>query len=233
MTDAKSPVYGARFGRDRGTVGLLALAAVLIPGLLLPGTPLVAQLLGIPLFGGGLLMVAGSLTRKAALRVDEKGVLLGGTPLRHRATTAHAPWQDITAVVLWRHRVPNASVPYVGLARRERAAPLPGPGQGRRARAAMRILIPHIPVDVAMASRPVIGWRLDRACLTAAVAHFGASRCPTPAEEPGRPDAPARGRKPRNGRLAARARRRDYVRRGQRHTPNTPERRMPTPRSRA
>ncbi|MFD4140533.1 hypothetical protein [Streptomyces sp. NPDC058572] len=173
MTDAKSPVYEARFGWDRRTVGALTISVVFTAALVLPGTPLLAQLLGIPLFaGGGLLMTLDSLTRKVALRVDGTGVLLGGAPLRHRSTTAHVPWADITAVVLWQQAVQNSTMPWVGVARHDGTAPLPGPGQGPRARAAMRFLVPNVPVDVAMASRAVNGWRLDRARLAAAVDHF-------------------------------------------------------------
>jgi hypothetical protein len=115
-------------------------------------------------------MAVGPLTRKVALRVDETGVLLGGSPLRYRATTAHVPWEHIEAVALWSQPVPSSEIPYVGLVRHDGAPPLPGP-QGRMARAVGNALTP-VPFEVLMASRAVNGWRLDPARLTTAVTHF-------------------------------------------------------------
>ncbi|MFE7776604.1 hypothetical protein ACFU5O_22505 [Streptomyces sp. NPDC057445] len=174
MADGEAWVYEARYGWDLKTTGVVAVSALFTVALLLP-TPEIspyARVLGLPLFGvGGLLMTYIAMSRKVALRIDETGVLLGGTPVRYRTTTAHVPWQDITAVVHWRQPRP-ADIPWVGVVRRPGAAPLTGPGQGRRARATMQILVPHLPADVVLASRAVNGWRLDRARLAAAVAHF-------------------------------------------------------------
>jgi hypothetical protein len=174
MSDDEGPVYEAHHGFDRRTLGLLALAVVFTAILAMPGTgtPPAARIAGGVFFGGGgLLMAANALTRKVALRVDGTGVLLGGTPLRHRATTVHVPWEDITAVVLWEQRVSHGHrLPWIGVARREGAPPLPGPGQGPMARAVAGALVP-VPFELLMASRQVNGWRLDRRRLTAAVEH--------------------------------------------------------------
>ncbi|MGW2559112.1 hypothetical protein ACWCXB_07660 [Streptomyces sp. NPDC001514] len=174
MSDSKAPVYEARYGFDRRTVAVLAVSALFCAAALIPGADFSwrLQIATLVLFGGGgLLMTAGALTRKVAFRVDESGVLLGGSPLRYRATTVHVPWEDITAVVLWQQRVPHATIPWIGVARPEGAPPLPGPGQGRFARAVGGALAP-VPVDLLMASRAVNGWRLDKGRLAAAVAHF-------------------------------------------------------------
>ncbi|MFF0106325.1 hypothetical protein [Streptomyces hirsutus] len=96
--------------------------------------PLYARLLGLPLFGvGGLLMAYVALSGKVAFRVDGTGVLLGGSPARYRATTAHVPWGDITGVVLWRRAAGRSSVPWVGVTRREGAPALSGDDPKARA----------------------------------------------------------------------------------------------------
>ena len=170
MATGSSPEYEARYGWDRRTVGVVAVSAVFTVALLLPGIPLAARILGLPLFGaGGLFMAYVALSRKVAFRVDETGVLLGGSPVRYAATTGHVPWADITGFVLWRQQAGDASLPYVGVTRREGAPALPG--DGPTARAVLAHLVP-VPADVATASRAVTGWRLDKNRLVAAVAHF-------------------------------------------------------------
>ncbi|MGW0826122.1 hypothetical protein [Streptomyces sp. NPDC002845] len=170
MAENLSPVYQARYGWDLRTTGVVALSAVFTAVLLLPDVPLFAQILGLPLFGaGGLFMAYVALSRKVAFRVDETGVLLGGSPARYRATTTHVPWDDITGFVLWHQAAGSASLPYVGVIRREGAPALPG--DGPEARAALKHVVP-VSADVAMTSRAVTGWRFDKDRLVAAVAHF-------------------------------------------------------------
>jgi hypothetical protein len=74
-------------------------------------------------------------------------------------------------VVLWRQRVQSTSLQWVGVARREGAPPLPGPGQGRIALSAAEALV-SVPGELVASSRGVSGWRLDKRRLAAAVAHF-------------------------------------------------------------
>lgn len=170
MVDRLSPVYQARYGWDRRTTGIVGASALFTAVLLLPDVPLLGQILGLPLFGvGGLFMAYTAMSRKVAFRVDETGVLLGGNPARYKSTTIHVPWDDVTGFVLWRQTVGSTSVPYVGVTRREGAPPLPG--DGPKARAALSRLVP-VPTDVALSSRAVNGWRLDRDQLVAAATHF-------------------------------------------------------------
>ncbi|MEU2678418.1 hypothetical protein ABZ638_16200 [Streptomyces sp. NPDC007107] len=167
-----SSAYEARYGWDRRTSLFVVTAAVLSTFMAVAGATPVLRWPGAVLFGGaGLFMAYGAMSRKVAFRVDGTGVLLGGSPARYSATTAHVPWQDITAVVLWQQHT-AAGLRWVGVARRPGAVRLPGPGQGHRARAVMRAMAPEVPVDVALASRAVTGWRLDHAALTAAVHRF-------------------------------------------------------------
>ncbi|MFJ8921300.1 hypothetical protein ACIREK_17760 [Streptomyces sp. NPDC102415] len=167
-----SSAYEARYGWDRRTSLFVVMAAVLSTFVAVADATPFLRWPGAVLFGGaGLLMAYGAMSRKVAFRVDGTGVLLGGYPARYSATTAHAPWQDITAVVLWQQHT-AAGLRWVGVARRPDAARLPGPGQGDRAQAVMRAMAPEVPADVALASRAVTGWRLDHAALTAAVHRF-------------------------------------------------------------
>lgn len=170
MADHDSPAYEARYGWDPKTTAIIVVSLLFAAALFLPGMPLIARIAGWPLFGGGaLLMAYGSLSRKVAFRVDETGVLLGGSPARYRATTAHIPWADITDVVLWRQQAGTTSVPYIGVVRREGAPALPG--DGPVAHAVLAHLVP-VPPGVAVSSRARNGWRLDERRLSAAVAHF-------------------------------------------------------------
>ncbi|MET7694901.1 hypothetical protein ABZT06_44515 [Streptomyces sp. NPDC005483] len=170
MVDRSSPVYQERYGWDRRTTGIVGASVLFTAVLLLPDVPLLGRILGLPLFGvGGLFMAYTSMSRKVAFRVDETGVLLGGNPARYKSTTTHVPWDDITGFVLWRQTVGSTSVPYVGVTRREGAPPLPG--DGPKARAVLSHLVP-VSADVALSSRAVNGWRLDRDRLVAAATYF-------------------------------------------------------------
>ncbi|MFE1290250.1 hypothetical protein [Streptomyces sp. NPDC058751] len=168
MTRNTSPVYEARYGWDPKTIRVAVVCLFFAAALLLPDMPLPARILGLPLFGGGgLFMAFVAMSRKVAFRVDETGVLLGGSPARYKATTTHVPWQDITGFVLWRQSI--GAVSYVGVTRREGAPALPGDGPASRV--VLGILTPVSP-DTVMSSRAITGWRFDRDQLVAAVAHF-------------------------------------------------------------
>src|SRR5262249_21283391 len=104
-------------------------------------------------------------------RVDAEGVLLGGSPMRYRATTVRVPWQDVESIVMWRQRVPHTSIQWVGVVRREGAPPLPGATSSPVPRALVHALAP-VPYELVAASRAVSGWHLDRKRLAEAVAYF-------------------------------------------------------------
>jgi hypothetical protein len=213
MNDTKSPVYEARYGWDRRTVGVVAVSVFFTAVLLLPDIPLFARILGIPLFAGGaVVMSAAALSRKAALRVDGTGVLLGGSPPRYAATTAHVPWADITAVVLWAQDTAGGALPYVGRA----WAPCRDPARGtaRRPRRG----------SSSRTSRSRWPWRR-------APRRDGAWTGPV-----WRPRWRISRRVCRSstrGEVTASADRHSYGRLGQRHARTTPDRSMPTPLHRA
>lgn len=110
MAHNRSPVYQARYGWDLKTAGVVALSAVFTAVLLLPGMPLFAQILGLPLFGGGgLFMSYVALSRRVAFRVDETGVLLGGALPGTGPRPAMCP--GTTSQVSWSGASPRAALP--------------------------------------------------------------------------------------------------------------------------
>jgi hypothetical protein len=167
-------VYEARYGWHGRTIGLVVVAVVFdVLAVVLP-MPLWLRVAILLLFGGGLLvMLAGILGQRLALRVDETGITLGSPPLRPASKAQVVPWADIRRVVLWRQALPYAqTMRYVGLERRHGAPPLAGPRARKAGRIAGSALAPHVDPETLMASRAVNGWRLDPQRLAAAVAHF-------------------------------------------------------------
>ncbi|GAA5115016.1 hypothetical protein [Haloechinothrix salitolerans] len=165
--------YEERYGPNPRSVIFLLVSAVFVGVFLWPGPdiPILVRVLGLALFGGGsVIMLLLMFSRKTALRVDSSGITLGGSPPRYRATTAFVPWRDVVAVVLWRQRMaPGARMDYVGVQRKKGLPPLPGPGTGRLGQRTASVIIPHIPGEVTVASRPVNGWSLDPASLESSV----------------------------------------------------------------
>ncbi len=191
---AATSVYVERYAWSRRTTSIVVGGAVLISaaiGLQREWLPTIALFAA-----GGLILVWGAAQYRVALRVDARGVTLGGSPLHYQATTAVVPWADIASVVLWRQVLPTGVLmPYLGLKRRPGAAELPAaspshtrpvlpqgrrprvpdiPGPDSRSRGSHRPegLAPDIALDVLMASRAVDRWRLDRRALARAVAGF-------------------------------------------------------------
>ncbi|MEU5022925.1 hypothetical protein [Streptomyces milbemycinicus] len=165
-------MYEVRYGWNRKNVFIIIFLAIgAVSAVTLPDKPLYARILVLPFcIAGGLFTAYSAINGKVALRVDETGVLLGGNPALRRSGAIHVPWQDITAVVLWRQHS-AASILFIGLARREGAPAVPGGIRGPVGRLAMRALASHFPAGVDI-SRPESGWRLERERLGAAVARF-------------------------------------------------------------
>jgi hypothetical protein len=167
--------YVTRYGFPPKHWGVIAIAATFtLLAIFLPmGTFL--RIATLVFFGGGgvLLLVAG-LSRKVALRVDESGVTLGGSPLRYAATTAHVPWRDVEAVVLWRQEL-AAGMPYIGVLRPHGAPALPGIPTGTAGRAMMSAtekLAGAPDARLVTASRAITGWHLDDDRLATAMQRF-------------------------------------------------------------
>ena len=121
-------VYVARYGWNGRSGGLIIGAAVFVLIALTVPMSLALRVVTLVLFGGGaLVFIASIATRRVALRVDARGITLGGSPGRYRSTTRLIPWADVREVVLWRQPMPyGRSVRYVAVARHRGAPPLAG-----------------------------------------------------------------------------------------------------------
>jgi hypothetical protein len=167
--------YEARYGWNRQSWRLIVIGLAFCAVALLPAIPLWLKVVDIAFFGGGaLMMVAASLRRPVAIRVDEAGITLCGSPLFPKSTTRHFPWEDVTRVIIWRGPFSGRvnRLEFVGAERRPGAPPLTGKFVGRRAQYAVRLDSPGIPPEVALSRATNNGWVLDHGKLTAAVAHF-------------------------------------------------------------
>lgn len=158
------------------TVGLLLASVLFCMAAILVPMPMAMRVLSLVFFGGGAIaLLAVGLSRKVALRIDQSGITLGGSPLRYAATTAHVPWHDVEAVVLWRQSLAQ-DLPYLGVLRPDGAPPLPGtPGASRtgRAMAGLGRAVAGAPDDRLVAScRAINGWRVDPTELAAALLRF-------------------------------------------------------------
>lgn len=121
-----APVYQEKYGFPADYARLLficaafALAGIVVP---LPGW---LRLLEFVIFGGAglaLLVLGVRATTLIALKVDETGLTLGGTPLRYTATTQVVPWPELRAVRLSRQsEIPR--LPVLTADRRGKREPL-------------------------------------------------------------------------------------------------------------
>ncbi|MFI5534100.1 hypothetical protein ACIA8O_36740 [Kitasatospora sp. NPDC051853] len=161
-------IYESRHGWSARNAAVLAIAVLMTAGTFLidpSQTTVWLQILTLLLFGGGGTVIAyNAISKKVALRVDATGVLLGGAPLRYRATTVLVPWSEIAGVELW-IQYSAKKLPYVGLHRHPDLPPLPG-GRSRIGAAAV-----GKPAALVAASRAVNGWRLNTPALLAAIHH--------------------------------------------------------------
>ncbi len=102
----EAAVYEERYRWSRRTASVVAagvLAVLVAVGVEIPLLPTL-----ILLAAGVLALLWGAVSRRVAVRVDARGVTLGGSPLRYRSTTLLVPWADITNVLLWQHLLPPA-----------------------------------------------------------------------------------------------------------------------------
>ena len=153
--------------------------------------PLVARVpLALAGTAGAASCVAYSTSRKVAFRVDQKGVTLGGGPLRYEAQTSFFPWDGVRAVVLWRRAAPSPWPALRWPALRPAGAGLVGTaGLAQRWPRCARRHLAHVGVVVSVerhtelprpapedlkagATRGMQAFRVDSARLAAAIATF-------------------------------------------------------------
>ncbi len=173
--DEPGTSYEARYGWNRQSWRLIWIGLIFCAVALLPALPLWLKIVDIAFFGGGTVMlVAASLRRAVAVRVDQAGVTLCASPLFPKSTTRLFPWEDVATVIIWRGPFSGRvnRLEFVGVERRPGAPPLSGKFIGRRAQSAARLEAPGIPPEAAVTRAATNGWVLDHGKLTAAVGHF-------------------------------------------------------------
>jgi hypothetical protein len=171
--------YEERYRWTPNTVTGAALGAVaLLAAILVPAMPLLVRVpLAVAGTAGAASCVAYCISRKVAIRVDQKGVTLGGGPLWYQAHTSFFPWGGVRAVVLWRREAgPGMSVRYVSVQRHTELPPMSPGGSGVADQPAFfRSPYPRNPAPEdlkAGATRGIQAFRVDDARLAAAIATF-------------------------------------------------------------
>jgi hypothetical protein len=166
--------YVASFRFDRRTAMTLVGCVVFVAILLWMPTDdgiavWVIKVAGLLLFGVGGLVVAVMAGRGGvALRVDAAGLMLGNPRISQPGSTnrpIEVPWSDLAEVVLFNQIVVGRSfrhrMPYIGVRLRPGAQAATSFDPDSRLWRISRDLLPHVPEDVLLRSRPVSGWRLD------------------------------------------------------------------------
>lgn len=141
---AEPGVYEARYGWTPLMGVAMAGDAAFVLAAVLLAMPLVMRVPEIAFFGyAGVVCLAYVVSKKIAIRADQSGVTLGGSPWRYRSTTSFFPWADITKIVVWQVDWPfillrwtlfSVPIRYIGLQRRAGATPRPSRRSGRRLR---------------------------------------------------------------------------------------------------
>ena len=171
-------VYEERFRWTRTSVTALALcSAFVLVAIAVPHMPLPLRVVIIACCAyGAFLSVIVPACRKVALRVDARGLTLGGSPLRYKATTRAIPWHEVQRVFLWR-RGPSG-VRYLSVERPAGAPPLSPGGTGKADRPALyRAPNPQVPSPTLKVgtTRGMQAFSIDDARLSDAIAHYAPS----------------------------------------------------------
>jgi hypothetical protein len=173
--------YEARFGWNRRNVivvalGLGALAFAVAKQFGADRYPLWASallgLLGVIVLAGVTAMAA---NRRVALRADESGLTLVGSPLRSAMVTLHFPWPSIEAIVLWGEKLPGGkgNLSHIGVRLREGTpSACHDPKAAFFWKTAQDMAPGGAPPQLVDASVSFGSWRWDLGRLDAAVAHY-------------------------------------------------------------
>ena len=121
-----------------------------------------------------LLYILAVTVYRIAFRADSAGITFGADPMRFKFYAMHIPWSDIETIILYTLRERPALPPggggkvdylestnYIGIKRRAGAPALAHRNQSSNCPD------PTVPTG---ATRPVVGWRLDRDRLAAVIA---------------------------------------------------------------
>jgi hypothetical protein len=103
--DDQTRQYEVRYGFPPSYARLLFVCAAFAVGSLFVALPPTLRAVELAFFGTGavvLVVVGLRTTRLVALRADESGLTLGGTPNNYRSTTRVVPWPEVRSVRLTR-----------------------------------------------------------------------------------------------------------------------------------
>lgn len=104
------------------------------------------------------------------MRVDATGILIGGRPMVYKRTSVFVPWDRISEVYLFRVLHLGLRGTYIGLRSPDGTAVMKSAIPANLAET-----IWHVPTEVVLASRPALGWQLDKAPFIAAANYFAPS----------------------------------------------------------
>jgi hypothetical protein len=144
---ASADAYQEKYGFPAGYARLLFICVAFVLGGIFVALPVATRMVELLLFGGGglvLTFLGLRATRMVALRVDEDGITLGGSPMQYASTTTVVPWPEMRTVRLTR-QPEGPSLPVITAVRRGQREPV---------------------------SKTVQGWRLDSERLGAALKVF-------------------------------------------------------------
>lgn len=145
MTSADA--YQEKYSFPASHARLLFICVAFVLGGIFVALPVATRMVELLLFGGGglvLTFLGIRAARVVALRVDEDGITLGGSPTQYASTTTVVPWSEIRTVRLTRQPA-GPSLPVITVVPHGRREPV---------------------------SKTVQGWRLDSERLGAALKVF-------------------------------------------------------------
>jgi hypothetical protein len=177
---AETAPYIERYRWTRTITLSIAADLVFVALVVFVPTPAIIRIPCIAVFGWfAAYSVAGVLSGKVALRVDDGAVTLGGGPFRYAATTRFHRWEDIERITLWERHIPMeiwrwtpfvlGPIRYIGLRRRPSAPQITAAGTGRADWPAHGAPVGGI---AAGAARNITAFRVDLERLTQSVAAF-------------------------------------------------------------
>lgn len=159
-------VYQERYRLTREVLPAVGGGAMFVFVGFLPTVPMAIRIVDFSLFGVVFLWIATVLvSRKVALRVDHRGITLGGHVPRYKATTGAIRWKDVNGIQLWAFDYGFGTSHYIRVVRRQGSPRLPsGLGYNRLGRTVLGS-------DFA-ANRQILLWSLDADRLREVVAQL-------------------------------------------------------------
>lgn len=166
-------IYEERYRWTRTSITALTVCCVLVLCGVVAPLPLALRVVIILACGyGAFLSVIVPSSRKVALRIDDDGITLGGSPMRYKATSRVVQWHEVQRVFLWRR---GPGVRYLAVERPADAPPLSPRGAGKADRPAFYLSRnPQVPTPTLKVgtTRGMQAFSVDDARLSNAIAHY-------------------------------------------------------------